>query len=221
MGVRLILHRGRGSVSFGSDFLLRLNLGLLDWRWGPCDIWGRLCSWNHLPLSDSHRDFLVGEDGQAVSEAWRLAERSVRRCGEVIVRTQLTEKRLVDVLMHYLRNTYPATREVRHYENSIDVVALVGKRNEVWAIEVKTSAWPRALSQAIVNLSASHRSYVALYAKNIHRIPSRLLAEFQVGLIAVGTKWGDVRIIRKAPRSPYMNPYIVKRLRASLLKQRR
>lgn len=135
------------------------------------------------------------------------------------VSKKVTERRLVDVLVAHFREATAVAREVTHYEKRIDVVSVHRESGEVWAIEAKTAAWPRAIGQAIVNLSASERSYVAIYSKHAHRVSREVLAEHGLGLIAVGTKWGEVDVLVEAPESRYQNRLLVDRLRQHLLKE--
>lgn len=118
--------------------------------------------------------------------------------------------------MCHLREQHATGREIEHYEKRIDVVTIRSDTNEVWAIEAKTANWPRALAQAIVNLAAAERSYIALYSGHAHRVPLATLDEHGVGLIGVGTKWGDVAILRDAPRSPYTNRLATERIRSQI-----
>lgn len=129
---------------------------------------------------------------------------------------RVTERRLVDVLMCHLREQHATGREVGHYERRIDVATIRSDTNELWAIEAKTTDWPRALSQAIVNLAAAERSYVAIYSNHAHRVPVEVLDKHGVGLIAVGTKWGDVEILKDAAPSPYTNHLATDRIRSQI-----
>lgn len=133
----------------------------------------------------------------------------------------VTERRLVDVLVCHLREQHATGREIGHYERRIDVATIRSDTNEVWAIEAKTRDWSRAMSQAIVNLAAVERSYIALYSRHAHRVPLGVLDEHGVGLIAVGTKWGDVEILRNAARSPYTNRLAEDRIRLQIEEVRR
>ncbi len=129
---------------------------------------------------------------------------------------RISEKRLVDVLMSYFRNQdYAARREFRHYERRIDVVLLSGA-DELWAIEAKTTAWGRALHQAIINLAAAERSYIAIHSRHVHRVPHLLLDENCIGLISVGTRWGDVTILKEAAPSPYVNRLAIERIKKQI-----
>lgn len=130
----------------------------------------------------------------------------------------VTERRLVDVLVSHLREQHVTGREVEHYEKRIDVATVRSDTDELWAIEAKIANWSRALGQAIVNLAAAERSYIALYSPHAHRAPLGILEEHGVGLISVGTKWGDVEILRHAPRSPFTNQLIVRRIRLQIAK---
>lgn len=135
------------------------------------------------------------------------------------MRKTVTERRLVDVLTHYFRKTHRAvSREVSHYEKRIDLAAVKTDAQELWAIEAKTKNWRRAIAQAIVNLSVADRSYVAIYSSNAHRVPTDLLTEHGVGLIAVGTSWEDVQILREASPSPYQNRLAAEKMIADLIK---
>ncbi len=131
---------------------------------------------------------------------------------------RVTERRLVDVLVCHLREQHATGREIGHYERRIDVATIRSDTNELWAIEAKTTDWSRALSQAIVNLAAAERSYIALYSKHAHRVPLGILDEHGVGLMAVGTRWGDVEILRDAARSPYTNHLATDRIRLQIAK---
>ena len=132
---------------------------------------------------------------------------------------RVTERRLVDVLVSHLRKGTVVAREVSHYEKRIDVVSVDRESGELWAIEAETAAWPRAIGQAIVNLAASEKSYIAIYADHAHRVPRDVLTEHGIGLIAVGTRWGAVEILVEAPESPYQNRLLIDRLRRRLLEQ--
>ena len=132
------------------------------------------------------------------------------------MRKRVTERRLVDVLVCHLREQHATGREIGHYERRIDVATIRSDTNELWTIEAKTTDWSRALSQAIVNLGAAERSYIALYSKHAHRVPLGVLDEHGVGLIAVGTKWGDVKILKDATRSPYTNYLAADRIRSQI-----
>ena len=129
---------------------------------------------------------------------------------------RVSERRLVDVLIHHVRSEHAAAREVGHYEKRIDVALLRRDTDEVWAIEAKTANWLRAISQAIVNLCAADRSYIAVFAGNVHRVDVDMLDAYGIGLISVGTKWGDVQFLREAKRSPYVNALALRRVKAQI-----
>jgi hypothetical protein len=125
----------------------------------------------------------------------------------------ISERRVVDVLVSSLRRSHQVGREVRHYEKRIDVVVLCGKSDELWSIEAKIGNWAKAIQQAVVNLAATERSFIAIYSKHVHRVPREMLEEHGVGLISVGTKWGDVEILVNAPLSPFVNRLASHRIR--------
>ncbi len=123
---------------------------------------------------------------------------------------------MVDVLVSHLRRQYAIQREVRHYEKRIDIAAICSRTDELWAIEAKTEKWMHAVGQAIVNLVAADRSFVAIYSGNIHRVSLDVLARHGIGLISVGTRWGDVEVIRQASISPFTNRLASHRIRAEI-----
>lgn len=122
--------------------------------------------------------------------------------------TKVTEKRLVDVLVEHLRKSRDVRREVPHYEKRIDVVAYVSNDDFLEGIEAKSRDWPRAIQQAMLNLTAVDYSYVALWSETAHLVDRGILAEHGLGLIAVGTRWGDVEVLVKPRRSEYTNRFV-------------
>ena len=131
--------------------------------------------------------------------------------------TNISERRLVDVLISWLREYYTVAREVPHFEKRIDLALIEDTTEEIWAIEAKTKNWPQAIAQAIVNLAPANRSYIAVYANNVHRVCEETLQEHGIGLISVGTRWGEVEILRKAVLSPYHNHHSGDRVRDHIL----
>jgi len=121
------------------------------------------------------------------------------------------------VLISFLRNRQGVRREFPLYERRIDVATIDSETNELWTIEAKTSNWKKAISQAIVNLAAGERSYIAIYADNAHRVSDQLLEEHGIGLIAVGTSWGDVEIVKQARLSAFTNKIALGRIKAAIL----
>lgn len=133
---------------------------------------------------------------------------------------RVTERRLVDVLVCYLRKQHATGREIKHYERRIDVATIRSDTNQLWAIEAKTTDWSRALSQAIVNMAAAERSYIAMYSKHAHRVPVSVLEKYGIGLIAIGTTWGDVEFLRDGANSPYTNHLATDRIRLQIERAR-
>ncbi len=127
---------------------------------------------------------------------------------------KITERRLVDVLVGHTRHRHLVRREVPHYQTRIDVLLLCSDSEELWAIEAKTEDWARALSQAIVNLAAAEKSFIAIYSEYAHRVSLDDLDRHGIGLISVGTKWGDVEVLKDAKPSPFMNNIMANRLRS-------
>ena len=134
---------------------------------------------------------------------------------------KVSERRLVDVLVEYMRKSREVRREVPHYEKRIDVVTYQFDADEVEGIEAKSRDWPRAVQQAMLNLTAVDYSYVALWTGTAHRVNRELLDEFGIGLIAVGTKWGDVEVLVQASRSPFTNRFVRQEIGDHFLAERR
>jgi len=128
-----------------------------------------------------------------------------------------TERRLVDVLVSFLGAAGRARREVPLYERRIDIAVVVPDTGEVWAIEAKSEDWQRALEQAVINLAAAQRSYIAVYSGFAHRVSLSQLSAHGIGLLAVGTKWGDVSVLHEAAESPFANLLAVGRVRERVL----
>lgn len=133
------------------------------------------------------------------------------------MKRRVGERRLVDVLVSHLRKSGEVAREVSHYEKRIDLVVIPDGTGELLAIEAKTKDWSRALSQAIVNLATADRSYVAMHAEFVHRVPVAELKAVGIGLISVGSKWGEVEVLHEAAPSPWLNKLAADRLRSQLL----
>ena len=79
-------------------------------------------------------------------------------------------------------------------------------------IEAKTRNWSRAIQQAILNLTAVDFSYVAVWTQTAHLIDRELLDEYGLGLIAVGTKWGDVEVLVEPRQSELTNRFVRKQI---------
>jgi hypothetical protein len=127
--------------------------------------------------------------------------------------SRVTEKKLVDVLVAHMRRDHDVRREVAHYEKKIDVVALAQNGERLSAIEAKTSDWQKACQQAMLNLTAAEFCYIAIWSKCVHRVDLHRLREFGIGLIAVGTSWGDVEVLEDAQPSEYLNRLARERIR--------
>ena len=132
------------------------------------------------------------------------------------IKRNISEKRLVDVLRNYLARMHYVEREIAHYKKRIDIVAVCSNSGELWGIEAKTKNWKRAIEQAVVNLTAVERSYIAVYADFVHRVQLEELYDYGIGLISVGSKWGDVRIIRESDTSPFINRLMNQRIKTEL-----
>lgn len=129
---------------------------------------------------------------------------------------KISEKRIVDVLISYLRDNNHVKREVRHYEKSIDVVTMALGGDELCTVEVKTQNWKKAFRQAFVNLAVADRSYVAMYSKYAHRVDIEILREYGIGLYSVGSVWGDVELLEEADLSRYTNSITNQRIKEKL-----
>lgn len=129
---------------------------------------------------------------------------------------KISEKRIADVLISYLRNDSYVARQVRHYEKTIDIVAMALDGDELCAVEVKTENWKKAFQQAFVNLAVADRSYVAMYSKYAHRVDTEILKEYGIGLYSVGSTWGDVELLEEANPSRYTNSITNQRIKEQL-----
>jgi len=129
---------------------------------------------------------------------------------------KISEKRIVDVLISFLRDNNHVKREVRHYEKSIDVVTMALGSDELCTVEVKTQNWKKAFQQAFVNLAVADRSYVAMYSKYAHRVDTEILREYGIGLYSVGSVWGDVELLEEANPSRYTNRITNQRIKEQL-----
>ena len=134
---------------------------------------------------------------------------------------QISERRITDVLISYLRNGNHVAREVRHYEKSIDVVTMVLGGDELCTVEVKTKNWKKAFQQAFVNLAVADRSYVAMYSKYAHRVDTEILREYGIGLYSVGSAWGDVELLEEANPSRYTNRITNQRIKEQIIGARK
>jgi len=126
------------------------------------------------------------------------------------MRKRISEKRLVDVLVCHMRTSSTVKREVRHYEKRIDIVTYCSSDQYLASIEAKCTDWSKALQQAILNLTAVEYSYIAIWEPCVHRVDHKVLDEFGIGLLSVGTKWGDVEKLLDAKRSILINRYVRK-----------
>ena len=128
-------------------------------------------------------------------------------------RVRITERRLVDVLVRHIRRTHRVARELPVYDRYVDIAAVCEETGELWTIEAKISDWARALAQAVVNLAAGEKSYIAIHSRSVHCVPIAALQEYGIGLISVGTRWDDVTVIHHADRSKYLNLLVCQRLK--------
>lgn len=133
------------------------------------------------------------------------------------MKENVSERRLVDILVSFLRRRNYVERGLRHYEKTIDIVAVCLESGELTAIEAKTKNWRRAMEQAIVNLAAVERSYIAIYSDFAHRVSLEELDRHGIGLISVGSQWDDVEVVKEAVLSPFVNLLMNKRIKDKLL----
>lgn len=134
---------------------------------------------------------------------------------------KISEKRIADVLISYLRDDNHVAREVRHYEKIIDVVTMALGGDELCTVEVKTQNWKKAFQQAFVNLAVADRSYVAMYSKYAHRVDTEILREYGIGLYSVGSSWGDVVLLEEANPSRFTNRITNQRIKEQIIGARK
>ena len=132
------------------------------------------------------------------------------------INKEISEKRLADVLVSHIRKCNPVKREYRHYEKYIDLIGLVIDRNELMSVEIKVKNWQKAFQQAVVNLAVAEKSYVAIYSEYIHRVDLDRLRTCGIGLISVGSVWGEVQFIEPAKSSRFINTITNKRIKERL-----
>lgn len=132
------------------------------------------------------------------------------------IKKEISEKRLTDVLVSYLRDDNYVAREIRHYEKSIDLIAMEIDCDKLFSVEVKVKNWQKAFQQAVVNLAVAEESYVAMYSGYIHRVDLDRLRECGIGLISVGSAWGEVQFIEPAKSSRFVNTITNKRIKEKL-----
>ena len=132
------------------------------------------------------------------------------------INKEISEKRLTDVLVSYIRKSNPVQRECRHYEKYIDLIGLIIDCNELMSVEVKVKNWQKAFQQAVVNLAVAEKSYMAMYSEYIHRVDIDRLREHGIGLISVGSAWGEVQFIEPAKTSQLVNTITNKRIKERL-----
>jgi len=134
---------------------------------------------------------------------------------------KISEKRIADVLISYLRDDNHVAREVRHYEKIIDVVTMALGGDELCTVEVKTQNWKKAFQQAFVNLAVADRSYVAMFSKYAHRVDTEILREYGIGLYSVGSSWGDVVLLEEANPSRFTNRITNQRIKEQIIGARK
>ncbi len=132
------------------------------------------------------------------------------------INKEISEKRLADVLICYIRKSNPVKREYRHYEKYIDLIGLIIDRNELMSVEIKVKNWQKAFKQAVVNLAVAEKSYMAMYSEYIHRVDIDQLREHGIGLISVGSAWGEVQFVEPAKTSQLVNTITNKRIKEKL-----
>ena len=126
--------------------------------------------------------------------------------GNIRMKQKISERRLADVMINYLRKeNHVVAREVQYYGKSIDIVAMPFDSDRLIAVEVKVANWKKAIKQAAINQTVAEECYVAMYAGYIHRVDLQQLQKCELGLISVGATWGDVRFIAMAKPSQYIN----------------
>jgi len=129
---------------------------------------------------------------------------------------RVSEKRITDVLVCHLRrmDIGCVSREIRHYEKSIDVASFGCE--ELCTIEVKIENWKKAFQQAFVNLAIADKSYIAMYSRYANRVDMQMLKKFGIGLYSVGASWGEVELLEEARTSQFTNKITNKRLKDQL-----
>ncbi|MCG3185017.1 MAG: hypothetical protein ICCCNLDF_03194 [Planctomycetes bacterium] len=94
------------------------------------------------------------------------------------------------------------------YEKSIDLIVLVESTGELWAIEAKVDDWRRAFGQALINQVVAKKSYIALWKERLGSLDKAVLRKWGIGVLAVGSAWGDVKVVLPAGNSRIVNRYL-------------
>ena len=84
------------------------------------------------------------------------------------------------------RSYHRQAQEVSFYEYRIDLYAFSRKLGNAVAVELKLKRWTRAVEQALVYQLCAEHVYVALPNSEAALVPTGLLLEHGIGLIAVG-----------------------------------
>jgi hypothetical protein len=118
----------------------------------------------------------------------------------------MREVDLYSAVLRLFRKKAFAFVEVPYQGKHVDLVFSTSQIRYLYAVEVKTINWRRAIKQAALNQLFAHFSYVALPAEIVSRLSAQdrtIFTAHHVGLIAVGAK---AAIEIPAVRNGFLNP---------------
>lgn len=105
----------------------------------------------------------------------------------------ITEGKLVSETEEYFQEMKLNTvREVRLFENRIDLVVYDRRLSNIIAVEVKVDKWFRALQQAVLYRICADNVYVALSEEFVHRVNLPLMEKYGVGLLSVNRSLKEI-----------------------------
>jgi len=98
----------------------------------------------------------------------------------------------------------------------IDLVGVIPRSGTVVAIEAKVKDWRQGLQQALPYRLCSHKTYLAISTRYLHRVDRGMFGKFGVGLIAVD---GSARVEISARTSPLTYPAYLETVRSQVLRR--
>src|SRR5882724_866406 len=122
------------------------------------------------------------------------------------VAKRLREVELYPALLKLFRTKPHAFVEVPYHGKHVDLVFSTRQMRYLYAVEVKTVDWRRAIKQAALNQLFAQLSYVALPAGIVNRLDEfdrTIFKNYHLGLITVGT---EARIEIPAVRNGFLHP---------------
>ncbi len=111
---------------------------------------------------------------------------------------------------------YRVRSEIPFMSKRIDLVGVIPRSGTVVAIEAKVKDWRQGLQQALPYRLCSHKTYLAISTRYLHRVDRGMFGKFGVGLIAVD---GSARVEISARTSPLTYPAYLETVRSQVLRR--